>query len=122
MTEDEETLADFSDKVKEQLSDYVEVKVDLLKAQWVEKLSLIFSKLLTGFIMLFLLFFAILFGSLVIGFYFGDLFGSLMKGFGIIALFYALLLGLIYVFRKKWIQYPVANTIVSIIYQDNDED
>jgi uncharacterized BrkB/YihY/UPF0761 family membrane protein len=122
MAEEQETLTDFSDKVKEQLSDYVQVKMDLLKAQWVEKIALLFSKLLTVFILLFVLFLTILFGSLVTGFYLGDILGSLKTGFAVIALFYVVLLGLLFFFRKRWIQHPVADSIVSTIYQNNDEE
>jgi uncharacterized oligopeptide transporter (OPT) family protein len=122
MAEEHESVNDFAEKVKEQLSTYVDVKIELLKAQWVEKTALIVGKMVTSLVVLFVLFFTIMFASMVAGYYFGDLLGSTMKGFGIIALFYMVLLAAIILLRKKMIQHPISNMIVSIIYQEEDED
>jgi hypothetical protein len=119
--ENEKTVIDFSEKVKDQMLSYFDVKIELLKAQWVEKMALVFSKMITGIIILILSFFTVLFGSLVAGFYFSEIFGSVLKGFGLIALFYALLLVLVLVFKNQIIQIPVVNAIISIIYQDDEK-
>jgi uncharacterized oligopeptide transporter (OPT) family protein len=122
MADEQESLNDFADKVKDQLTSYVDVKIELLKAQWIEKTALILGKMVTGLVVLFLMFFTILFASLVAGYYFGAMMGSTIVGFGIIALFYFVLLFIIVVFRKKLIQHPLSNFIVTTIYQENDED
>ena len=122
MAEEYDSVNDFAEKVKEQLSSYVDVKIELLKAQWVEKTSLILGKMVTGLVVLFLLFFTILFSSLVAGYYFGQLLGNTAQGFGVIALFYTIVLVVICIFRKKLIQHPLSNFIITTIYQENDED
>jgi uncharacterized oligopeptide transporter (OPT) family protein len=122
MAEEQDSVNDFAEKVKGQLAAYVDVKIELLKAQWVEKAALILGKLVTGLVVMFLLFFTILFSSLVAGYYFGQVFGSTTKGFGVIALFYLIVLLVIVIFRKKMIQLPLSDFIVTTIYQENDED
>lgn len=122
MADEHGSVDDFAEKVKGQLSSYVDAKIELLKAQWVEKTALILGKMVTGLVVLFLLFFTILFSSLVAGYYFGQLFGSTTLGFGVIALFYMIVLLVIVIFRKRLIQYPLSNFIITIIYQEDDED
>lgn len=121
MAEEQDSINDFADKVKDQLSQYVDTKIELLKAQWVEKTALIMGKMVTGLIVLFALFFSILFASLVLGYYFSEVLDSTVKGFGIVALVYVLFLLVVWIFRKKLIQQPISNFIVETIYQD-DED
>lgn len=122
MADEQDSLNDFADKVKNQLTSYVDVKTELLKAQWVEKSALITGKMVTGLIILFTLFFSILFGSLVLGYYFSEVMNSTVKGFGFVALFYVALLLIVWFFRKKLIQQPISNFIVETIYQDDDEN
>jgi pilus assembly protein TadC len=120
MKHEDPTPEQFAESVKEQLSSYIELRLDLFKAQSTEKLSRIFGKLISGLIMMFVLFFAILFVSLVGGFYLGKVTDSLIAGFGIIALFYVVLFIVLALFRKKIIELPVINQIIEIAYESDE--
>lgn len=110
----------FADKLKQQLTEYVELRSELFKAQFTDKFSRTFSKLVTGLLLLVLGFFLVLFGSLVIGFYFGEMMGSLMKGFAIVAACYLVLILVIWLFRKSLIETPIANTIIGVMYEEDE--
>jgi Na+/H+-dicarboxylate symporter len=111
---------EFAEKLKVQVEEYMDIRGELFKATFTEKVSKAFSKLVTAIILMILAFFMILFFSLVAGFYFGNQFGSLMQGFMIVAFFYLLMLIIIILFRKSLIQNRVINSIISIIYEDNE--
>jgi hypothetical protein len=110
----------FADKMKQQLADYMQLRLDLLKADFTEKTALIFSKMIAGIIVLVMLFMVLIFGSLVMGFYFGNLLGSLMLGFTVVTGFYLLLIVLVLLLKDKFIQAPVANQIINIMYESDE--
>ncbi|MES2780960.1 MAG: phage holin family protein [Bacteroidota bacterium] len=118
--EDEKQAEVFADNMKQQLTDYLQLRLDLLKADFTEKTALIFSKLITGVIVLVMLFMVLIFGSLVMGFYFGNMLGSLMLGFAVVTGFYVLLIVLVLLVKDKLIQAPVANQIIDIMYESDE--
>lgn len=120
MKQEELNPEEFAEKVREQLKTYVELRTDLFKAQFTDKLSRVVGKLLSGVILMFIFAFAVLFVSLVTGFYFGRLFDSLLAGFGIVAAFYVFLFIIIVLFRKQLIETPVANQIIEIVYESDE--
>lgn len=68
-------------KLKEDLSAYVELKVELLKLTAYERTGKLVSVLSYGLILLFLAFFAILFIFLALGFFLGDILDNVAGGF-----------------------------------------
>jgi pilus assembly protein TadC len=112
---------EFAEQMKEQLQNYTKLRIDLVKAQFTEKVSLLAGKLFAAIVMLFVFTLAILFVSLLAGFYFARIYDSLLVGFGIVALFYVLLFIVILIFKKRLIELPVANQIVETIYDPQDE-
>lgn len=111
---------EFVEKVKLQLEEYISLRLELFKTTFTEKVAKSVSKLVTTLVLMVLAFFTVLFLSLVAGFYFGGLFNSLIYGFVVVALFYLLLFLIIVAFRKPLIQSPVINSIITIIYEDNE--
>jgi uncharacterized membrane protein YagU involved in acid resistance len=120
MKEEELTPEEFAEQVKEQLKTYVELRTDLFKARFTEKISIVAGKLFAGIILLFVFAFAVLFVSLVAGFYFTKLFDSMFAGFGVVAGFYVFLFILILIFKKQLVETPVANQIISIVYESDE--
>jgi uncharacterized membrane protein YagU involved in acid resistance len=120
MDNTEPTPEAFAESATEQIKIYADLRIRLLKAQLTGKLSLIAGKILSGVIILFLLFFALLFVSLVAGFYLSTLLGGLMQGFGVVAVFYVVLVCIVSIFRKRLIELPAADKVVEIIYETDE--
>lgn len=119
--EDEKQTEVFVDKIKQQLIDYTQLRLDLLKADFTEKIALIFSKLITGVIVFMMALMVILFGSIVMGLYFANIFGSLMLGFAIVTGFYVLLIIILMLVKNSVIQTPVANQIIDVMYESDEK-
>jgi len=43
----------------------------------------------------------------------GELLGKPYYGFFVVAIFYALLMGLLFIFRREWIKTPISNSIIT---------
>ncbi len=107
-------------ELKEDVSTYVELKLELLKLSTYERSGHLIAVLSYGLILLFLAFFAILFVFLALGFFMGDVFGSVGAGFAFVAVQYLLLIGLIAMNKRK-----ICNTVLNIVIaalNGNDEN
>ena len=107
-------------KLKEDVSTYVELKVELLKLTAYERTGELVSVLSYGLILLFLAFFAVLFIFLALGFFLGDLLDNVAEGFAIVALLYMVLFAII-VFNKDKIRLSVINEIIAVLTAADDK-
>ena len=107
-------------KLKEDLSAYVELKVELLKLTAYERTGKLVSVLSYGLILLFLAFFAILFIFLALGFFLGDILDNVAVGFSIVALLYMILFAII-IFNKNKISEAIVNEIISVLTAIEDK-
>ena len=107
-------------KLKEDLSAYVELKVELLKLTAYERTGKLVSVLSYGLILLFLAFFAILFILLTLGFFLGDILDNVAGGFAIVALLYMILFAII-IFNKNKISEVIVNEIISVLTAIEDK-
>ena len=107
-------------KLKEDVSTYVELKVELLKLTAYERTGELVSVLSYGLILLFLAFFAVLFIFLALGFFLGDLLDNVAGGFAIVALLYMGLFAII-VFNKDKIRLSVINEIIAVLTAADDK-
>jgi len=103
-------------ELKDDLSAYVELKLELLKLNT----GKVIAVLSYGVILLFLAFFAILFIFLALGFFLGDLFGSVGSGFGVVAILYLILIGII-IMNKDRISNKVLNVVISALTTNDDK-
>lgn len=107
-------------ELKDDVSSYVELRLELLKLSTYERSGHLIAVLSYGLILLFLAFFAILFIFLALGFFMGDVFGSIGAGFAFVAVLYLLLIGLIVMNKRK-----ICNTVLNIVIaalNGNDEN
>lgn len=118
--EDEKQAQVFADNLKQQVSEYMKLRLDLLKADFTEKTALIVSKMITWVIVLVMVLMVLIFGSLMIGLYFGNLLGNMVLGFAVVTGFYVLLIVLVMLVKDKFIQTPVANQIIDIMYESDE--
>ena len=107
-------------KLKQDLSTYAELKLELLKLATYERTGKVIAVLSYGVILLFLIFFAILFIFLASGFFIGDLCGSIGAGFGVVAILYLLLIGII-LCNKNRIRNKVLNVVIAAFTTSEDK-
>ena len=108
-------------ELKDDVSTYVELKLELLKLSTYERSGQLIAILSYGLILLFLAFFAILFIFLALGFFMGDIFGSMGTGFAFVAVLYLLLIGLI-IMNKGRICNTVLNEVIAALKGKEEKD
>ena len=108
-------------ELKEDVSAYVELKLELLKLSTYERTGKVIAVLSYGLVLLFLAFFAILFIFLALGFFLGDWLGSSGFGFGIVAVLYLLLIGIIIMNRDR-ISTKVLNEVIAAMTANDDKN
>lgn len=106
--------------LKEDISAYINLKLELLKLNTYEKSGKIISLLSYGLILFFLVVFVILFIFLSLGFFLGDLLDNAAIGFDIISLLYLVLIG-ITVKKAQWIQTKVLNKVIATLITNEEQ-
>ena len=96
-------------ELKEDVSAYVELKLELLKLSTYERTGKVIAVLSYGLILLFLAFFL------------GDWLGSSGFGFGIVAVLYLLLIGIIIMNRDR-ISTKVLNEVIAAMTANDDKN
>ena len=104
------------------LEEYIQTRMLLFKLQTVEKASRIIAVIFSGLLVALLGFFILLFISIMAGYYFASLTGSLYLGFGIVAATYILLLAVLIGIRKKVLEKNVANMVIDIFFEKNENE
>ena len=106
-------------ELREDISAFVELKLELLKLNTYERTGKVIAVLSYGLVLLFLAFFAILFIFLALGFFLGEWIGVTGAGFGLVALLYLLLMWLI-IRNREVITTKVLNEVIATLLS-NDE-
>ena len=97
-------------ELKEDVSAYVELKLELLKLSTYERTGKVIAVLSYGLILL-----------LALGFFLGDWLGSSGFGFGIVAVLYLLLIGIIIMNRDR-ISTKVLNEVIAAMTANDDKN
>lgn len=106
-------------ELREDVSAFVELKLELLKLNTYERTGKVIAVLSYGLVLLFLAFFAILFIFLALGFFLGEWIGFTGAGFALVAVLYLLLMGLI-IRNREIITTKVLNEVIATLLS-NDE-
>lgn len=109
------------DELKQQVREYTEARVQLLKIQLAEKVARIVAVFFSSTMIALLAFFLLFFLSIAGGFYFGNLLHSYPSGFLIICGFYFLLLVAVIIFRKPLLEKNIADKVAEQLFE-NDHD
>lgn len=112
-TREDTNDSDFFNRVKDYINTYVELKKLIVIEQVVKTVSSVVSGLI---LVVFALFFLI-FISVAFAFYLGELLSSVSQGFFIVAGVYLLLVILITLMRKNYIQSPIVNMLIRKIFK-----
>ena len=111
--------------LKESLSAYVDIKLQLVRLSAYEKSARAVALSALGLMLFFTLLFALLFVFLTLGFFLGEIIGSDALGFSIVALAYLILLGIQMLMRnriRRWIENLVINELTKDDGVDNGEE
>ena len=108
-------------ELKEDISTYVELRLELLKLNTYERVAKTMAVFSYGIVLILLAFFTILFLFLALGFFFGELLGSMALGFVLVVGMYVLLFGIIIFFKKK-ITSKVMNEIIIAMMSKDEKD
>lgn len=102
---------------KRDISELIQVKIELLKLEMIEKTSKGISFLIFGVIIFGLISFALLFGFLALGFLFANWVGSMAGGFALVMALYILLLVILLLCRK-----PLLRWLTNLSIKEMDPD
>jgi hypothetical protein len=111
----------FIDELKDEITDYARLRIELFKVTSYEKIAKITAVVFTVLMITILVFFVSVFGSIMAGFYFSELTGSRISGFGIVAGFYLILLMVMVAFRKNIIEKLIINQMIDILFENDDD-
>ncbi|MDD6211388.1 MAG: phage holin family protein [Bacteroidales bacterium] len=112
----------FFTDLKDDLSAYVDTKLQLVRLSTYEKSARAVALIALGIILFFTLLFALLFIFLTLGYLLGEMIGSDALGFSIVALAYIILLGIQILLRnriREWVEDLVVNELTK---DDSDEE
>ncbi|MDR0700025.1 MAG: phage holin family protein [Tannerella sp.] len=101
-------------ELKDDISAYAKLKVELIKLNAYERVGKIFAVLSYGLLLSALIFFAFLFAMLALGFLLSKQLDSTTAGFAIVAGLYVIFI-LLVIFNRKRIRLRVMNIIISAL-------
>lgn len=104
------------EKIRKDLQEYVEVRLDLIRLHTAESLAKIISDASKIVVLGYILFFILLFLSMAAGYMFADLFDSFTLGFMAVAGFYTIILIIFLIFREKIIDRPIIKAILKLFF------
>ncbi|RFZ83012.1 phage holin family protein [Mucilaginibacter terrenus] len=100
----------------EQLKEYVETRLKLLKLEAIEKSTSVIANVVVDLVVVISLMLTFLFASFTLALFLGEVFHSYWKGFGCVALIY-LLLAVVLIVAKKPIERPIVNILVRKLFR-----
>ncbi|MBV4358031.1 phage holin family protein [Pinibacter aurantiacus] len=112
----------FFENVQNLTEEYIQDRLLLLKLRAADKSARLAGLLVSFLIIALLAFFVLFFISILVGYFFVWVTQSLFWGFGIVAGFYALLLILVFAFRKKYIEKLIANIVIKVFFDRTADD
>jgi hypothetical protein len=102
-------------ELKDDVSSFAELKLELLKLNTYERISKVIAILSYGLLLSALVILALLFTMLTLGFLFSTWLDSTTAGFGIVAVLYLILI-VIVILNKQRICLKVVNIVISTLY------
>lgn len=106
--------------LKQDVSAYMELKLELLKLNTYERIGKVIGLLSYGLILLFLAFFAVLFIFLALGFFLGEILDVPGSGFAIVALLYVAIIWIITKNEAK-IRTKILNLVIAALAANDDK-
>ena len=99
----------------ENIGDYIETKVELMKLKAISKSSEVVSSVVSMLVISIIMIFAISILNIGLSIWIGTLLGEIAYGFFAVGGFYLIVAVLLLMFKSKWLKAPVANIIIKSI-------
>jgi len=115
-------ISDNFSSLTENIKDYVNLRIDLVKLVLTEKIAKLASAFLIAVIFFILAMFLLLFLSMAFVYWFGEEIGPIWAGALIVTAFYILGGILIYLQRHKLFINPLATQLTKILMDEKDEN
>ena len=119
--EKESKLSTFVSEIRADLTELVCTKAEYFRLTVFEKTSKVGSFLIYGLILLNVIFFALLFCFMALGYFIGEWINSTAGGYAIVALLYLVLLAILLLFRKS-IMIRVQNLFLKELDPDLEDE
>ena len=100
----------------DQLKEYVETRLKLLKYEVIERSTSIISDIIVELVIIFSLLLTFLFASFTLALFLADVFHSYWQGFGAVALIY-LLIAIIVMAAKRGFERRIVNAMIRKIFK-----
>jgi len=104
----------------DQLKEYFTIIIKVKELELINHSSRIFSAIFSQMIIAAIAFLFLTFFSLAAGFYISFLFGNNYAGFAIIAGFYMVLLVLLLIFKKEWLERPIQDRMIDKLLENSE--
>ncbi|MBK6929386.1 MAG: phage holin family protein [Saprospirales bacterium] len=114
---DTEPLLESAGETAEYAKQYLKLQIDYLRLESAEKIAKVGSSLFASLAIAALGLIALLMLTLAAGFYLGRLWDSYPLAFLCLAGFYALLAGLVWVFKERWLTNPMLHSIIRSFFK-----
>lgn len=118
----EDTFQQFFEATKKLLQRYVETRLRLIKLDISQRLARALSLFFVLIIAFLLLFFVIMFLGMVLAYSIAEVSGSYTLGFSVSAALFLVLLAVVVVFRKNWIERPLTTLLINELTKDDEDD
>lgn len=105
-----------------QVREYVDVKVEKVKLEVVDKSSKVVADLIARIIIFLVVGFIVMFASMAIAVLLGESWGRMWLGFLAVSGFYLIIAILVWMTRDRWIRIPVVNGMLNLMTKKEEED
>lgn len=103
----------------EKVEVYIKINIELLKLKAIKLAASTISSIASSIVLILIIVLSATTINIGLALWIGKLFGDSFYGFFILGAFYALLAILLYLFRKRLIQYPISNSIIKQMLKKN---
>ena len=110
-----EPQKDTARPIIDQVHEYVETRLKLLKLEVIDRSTTIISTIIVELVIIIALVLTFLFASFTLALFLGDVLGANWKGFGAVALLY-LLIAVVIILAKKPFERPIINVLVRKLF------
>jgi hypothetical protein len=107
--------------ILEQIKEYVETRIRLVKYKVVDQATGIIASLVAYLIVAVFGLFAFLFASITLGLFLGSIMGSYWAGFGCVTLLYIILATLVLMLKAKYIEAPLIGFFITKFFKSNSK-
>ncbi|OFX58328.1 MAG: hypothetical protein A2066_06610 [Bacteroidetes bacterium GWB2_41_8] len=105
------------EEITEKLKSYIQTNYELIKLQTIERSSVILAELISNILVGLVVILFVFFLSVCAGFYLSSRLGEYYLGFAIVAGFYFLCSLILIVLRKKLLERPMRDKIITEIFK-----